>query len=481
MRKYLFLLFMCPSSLMAQDINSDFQAFRKGMLENYSEYRENVLSDYAKYLQGIWDKYEEFKGVKRDEKPKPNQIPQTENIPKKPQILPQPDSKPFGKPAITPQQPTAPTPYVPVIPPSSATRTMSFYGMNVMVATCKVYHLSGYSNNDIAKTWDNYANDGGMKNVILSLSTIAKQYGLNDWFTFELTRTYSEAMAPNMEERIVLQHFLLVSMGYDVRIANSETELLLLVPFSQQVYERNYLVINSRKYYIFHGNPYEHPVNSNAIYTCRLPQDQYLGKNLDLTIRNKRLGIKSNMKHTFNVSDGSINLTGAVDIGMMEAIRHYPQMDTPYYAMSEITPYLHQELLTQMRIQIQGLAEREAVSKILHFIQYAFKYATDEEQHGYEKPYFIEENFYYPKNDCEDRAILFAFFAHNLLGLDVHLIHYPGHECTAVSFSNPPINGDYYTYKGKRFYICDPTYIGAGIGQCMLAFKNVKPIVEQWY
>lgn len=481
MRRYFFILLLCSSSMMAQDINFDFQAFRKGMLENYSEYRENVLSDYAKYLQGVWDKYEEFKGDKRDKNPKPEIIPQIENIPKSPQILPQPDSKPFNKPTITPQQPTAPTPYVPITPSSSATKTIYFYGMKIMVATCKVYHLESFGNKDIAKTWENYANDKAMKNIIQSLSTIAKQYGLNDWFTFELIRTYSEALTHNTEERIVLQHFLLVYMGYDIRIANSGTELLLLVPFCQQVYERNYLIIDSRKYYIFHSNPYEHSANSNAIYTCRLPQKQNIGKTLDLTIRYKSLGIKSNTTHNFNVTDGSINLIGTVDIGTMEAIRHYPQIDIPYYAMSKVIPYLHQELLTQMRMQIQGLTEREAVSKILHFIQYAFKYATDEEQHGYEKPYFIEENFYYPKNDCEDRATLFAFFVHNLLGLDVHLIHYPGHECTAVSFSTPLATGDYYTYKGKEFYICDPTYIGANIGQCMPKFKHVKPIVEQWY
>ena len=133
MRKYLFLLFMCSSSLMAQDINSDFQAFRKGMLENYSEYRENVLSDYAKYLQGVWDKYEEFKGDKRDKNPKPEIIPQIENIPKSPQILPQPDSKPFNKPTITPQQPTAPTPYVPITPSSSATKTIYFFSIKVHI------------------------------------------------------------------------------------------------------------------------------------------------------------------------------------------------------------------------------------------------------------------------------------------------------------------------------------------------------------
>ena len=40
------------------------------------------------------------------------------------------------------------------------------------------------------------------------------------------------------------------------------------------------------------------------------------------------------------------------------------------------------------------------------------------------------------------------------------------------------MNGDGYMYKGKAFYICDPTYSGASIGQCMPNYRNVKPIVE---
>lgn len=156
-------------------------------------------------------------------------------------------------------------------------------------------------------------------------------------------------------------------------------------------------------------------------------------------------------------------------------------MDIPFYAMSTIDSNFHQSLLAQVNEQIRGCSEKEAVARILHFVQYAFDYATDREQHGYEKPYFIEENFYYPKNDCEDRAILFAFLVHNLLGLDVHLVQYPGHECTAVNFSTTQMNGDGYMYKGKAFYICDPTFIGASIGQCMPGYRNVKPTVELWY
>lgn len=57
MRKYFYILLLC-SSMVAQNTNSDYQAFRKGVLDSYVSFRKTVLEDYAKYLQGIWDEYE---------------------------------------------------------------------------------------------------------------------------------------------------------------------------------------------------------------------------------------------------------------------------------------------------------------------------------------------------------------------------------------------------------------------------------------
>jgi hypothetical protein len=148
--------------------------------------------------------------------------------------------------------------------------------------------------------------------------------------------------------------------------------------------------------------------------------------------------------------------------------------------MSNLCPSLRKSVLEQLKPHITGMSTAAAANRLLHFVQYAFAYATDGEQHGYEKAYFFEENFFYPKNDCEDRAIFYAYLVHNLLGLDVHLIQFPGHECTAVNF-NENVEGTGYLYDGKPFVICDPTYIGASIGQCMPDYRNTKPKVEQWY
>ena len=104
-------------------------------------------------------------------------------------------------------------------------------------------------------------------------------------------------------------------------------------------------------------------------------------------------------------------------------------------------------------------------------MQTAFVYEYDDKVWGHDRALFAEETLFYPYCDCEDRAILFSRLVRDLLGLDVLLVFYPGHLATAVAF-NSPMEGDYIDFDGKRFTICDPTYIGAPIGVTMPDMDN---------
>lgn len=165
----------------------------------------------------------------------------------------------------------------------------------------------------------------------------------------------------------------------------------------------------------------------------------------------------------------------------MPLLDEYPIIDIPTVAASVVDKSLRDDVVKQIRAQVQDLGEQEAANRILRFIQKGFPYATDDEQFHREKYFYFEESLYYPKNDCEDRAIFYAYLVHEILGLDVHLIQFTGHECTAVAFHEPVENGTSYEYKGKKFYICDPTYIGAKIGKCMPSYAKESPQIEVWY
>ena len=183
----------------------------------------------------------------------------------------------------------------------------------------------------------------------------------------------------------------------------------------------------------------------------------------------------------FSYEAAGITLKGEVPTGIMPLLDEYPVIDIPTVASSVVDKKFRNEVVEQIRTQVAGLDEQDAANRILRFIQKGFPYATDDEQFKREKYFYFEETLYYPMCDCEDRAIFYAYLVHEILGLDVHLIQFPGHECTAVAFNQPVANGTSYEYKGKTYYICDPTYIGARIGRCMPSYAKESPQIEVWY
>lgn len=100
-------------------------------------------------------------------------------------------------------------------------------------------------------------------------------------------------------------------------------------------------------------------------------------------------------------------------------------------------------------------------------------YEYDDKVWGGDRAFFADETLYYPYCDCEDQSILFSRLVRDLLGLEVVLVYYPGHLATAVQFTEN-ITGDYVAMNGKRYVICDPTYIGAPVGATMPEMDNAK-------
>jgi hypothetical protein len=130
-----------------------------------------------------------------------------------------------------------------------------------------------------------------------------------------------------------------------------------------------------------------------------------------------------------------------------------------------------EELYVQLKRHLNGKSQLDAVERLLNWVQTAFVYEYDDKVWGRDRAFFPDESLYYPYCDCEDRSILFSRLIRDLLSLPCVLVYYPGHLATAVCFSEA-VNGDYIIVNGKRFVVCDPTYIGASVGVTMPNMDN---------
>ncbi len=480
MRKTFILLALLQlsSACFAEDNTvQSFDAFRNSILKDYSSFRQSVLDDYADYLNSVWQEFKAFKGEKRDDVPKPTIPPEADS---QPAVSPQENipvvTQPQEQPKVEPQpvQPLDPTHVVPQMV------SVPFYGVNIKSPIFKSVMIRNVKPESLASAWKQYdEQDNADKAKVLCDN--AKLLGLNDWFAFEMVCNSVNYQLKNDSDvdRITLIHYLLTHMGFNVRLGVCGDVPCILYAVSQKVYAKAFLTINNCRYYVYFDT--DMPLSENTpIYTCNLPDEADLGKPFDMRIMSP-INISNAKNHYCDLSYKDISLRVDVNVCVMEMLRHYPQADIPIYAMSVVNKSVRNSILNQLRPYVSGISKAEAANKLLKFVQHAFEYSTDDSQHGYEKPYFFEENFYYPRNDCEDRAVFFAYLVRNLLDLEVHLIHYPGHECTAIHFPEDNVRGTGYNYKGKTFVICDPTYIGASIGQCMPDYVNVQPKVELWY
>lgn len=488
---------------------SSFQDFRKGIFEDYQNFRSNILENYDKFLENAWREYDSFRGESRSPVPKPAAVPRVtdtlpaikapvteipETVPKpvpptpvpppapapKPAPAPAPAPKPVPVPVPTPTPTPAPVPApAPQLPADAF--TFSFFGMEMQMPSVNVKLAGQVSRTrDYATQWRNLEKSGVARQILPYAEELARHYALNDYLTYELLSAYvhSRFSGVHVTSRMSLLHYLLAHMGYDVRLAvNASGYPMLLIPFEQSVYARSYLMINQRKYYVFTDGELDmnRPENMR-ISTCDIPSNSDAGNAMDLKLHGLNLPYEP---YRYDIAYENLHISGEVNKNIFPVLYNYPQMPTGDYARSEVCPDVRRSIVEQLGPQLAGMSELESVNALLKFVQ-GFDYATDDEFHGFEKPYFFEEMLFYPKCDCEDRAVFYTYLLWNVLGVENHLICYPGHESAAVRLSEE-IGGDSYLYRGARFYISDPTYIGSTTGMCMPMYLSDAPEIDHIY
>ena len=184
-------------------------------------------------------------------------------------------------------------------------------------------------------------------------------------------------------------------------------------------------------------------------------------------------------QRTLTSEAGGVSIRTSVNKNTLDFYESYPtsmlgddiMSRWAMYANTPMNSIVCKNLYLQMKEKIIGKTESEAANLLLHWVQTAFVYEYDDKVWGDDRAFFAEETLYYPYCDCEDRSILYSKLIRDLLGLNVLLVYYPGHLATAVEFDTE-VKGDAIVLDGRRFVVCDPTYIGAPVGLTMPGMDN---------
>lgn len=472
--KFFLVFVFCPLFIKGQNTFQDaFKEFRHQAITEYDDFRSEANRKYADFLRQAWEEY----------KQKPV-IPKPKDEKRPPVVMPDNDK---GKPVedkpvtidgvVTPPAPQPqPKPVAPIREkpkPEDKTVTFLFYNTE-----CKVrfpdkalFSLAKCDKNALADAWEKLS-ESDYNNTIRDCLELRDKLQLCDWAYINMLKTMSEACLGQTNEAALLAAYVYCQSGYDMRLGVTGGKVCLLYASRHVIYDMGYYSVDGKQYYPFEKS-------DGAMYICdaSFPDE----KPLDLSIpRAMSLTYATTTERTIQSKRyPETNATVSTNRNLIDFYNTYPSSMTDndfmtrwaFYANTPMEGKTREKLYGDIKPKLEGLGTKDAVEKLLNFVQTGFVYEFDDKVWGGDRAFFAEETLFYPYCDCEDRSILFSRLVRDLLGLKVVLVYYPGHLATAVGFDED-VNGDYLTVGGDKYVVCDPTYIGAPVGRTMPDMDN---------
>lgn len=453
--------------------------FDKTTKSHFEQMRGDFNAEYAEALDGIWKTY-----VVKE----PTEIP-IRKEPKKQPVAPAPDKTPAPPVRIIPEKIITPPSVIPSVPltlPENPVITLpdreKAVGVDFFGVTCEIgnYRFPTISYDAgkmrLGDEWKDLASDNNAASLLNDCLRLREALSLCDIGYLWLCEQVADKIHPSdRDSRNFLTSFLLNQSGYDVKLGLTPKGLTLLIHTDLPVSRYYYLTIGDKRYYIRESElglerivTYDVAYAPGEVIPLRMVPDR-----MPLLDPDRESTVSYSSKRWIGEPEFIVNVSKPE----MEFFRAYPPMSWENYIKAPLSDNFRSQVIETLRKRLNGLNSFDGVRKLLEYVQFGFDYMTDNEQFHCEKINFPEENFYYPANDCEDRAILFATLVNELYGLDVVFLHYDMHLSTAVDFGDPTIKGDFLNIDGHHYVMCDPTFIGARIGMSMPQYKDKKPEV----
>lgn len=473
----LLLILMTKAATYSQSLLEQYLCFKNDAESKYTSFREDCNKQYAQFLLTAWDWYDSKAPLPfpKDDNPIPPK-PYDDNKHDTPIVFNPIDVNPIEE---TPQ----PKPIEPI--KERPTPDVKYFLFDFYGNKCKVrmpdlanIKIADCTPKSISNGWERLSS-AEMNNAIRDCLETRIRYNLCDWAYLLFLDDLSRGYCPDSNSATLLMAFLYCQSGYQMRLAVDNSVLMMLYGSKHQIYDKGYFSIDDLSFY-----PYGEPSNSISIcnvafegekpMSLLISSEQLLGGDMSIKreIKSERF---SDLIVMSNVPENLIRFYNQYPTS---AIDGNPMTRWAMYANTPLAQKTKDSIYPTLEKTIEGISTEAAVNKLLNWVQTGFVYEFDDKVWGQDRAFFSEESLYYPYCDCEDRSILFSRIVRDVLGLDVALIYYPGHLATAVCFKDD-VPGDAILIDGRKFIVCDPTYIGAPVGAQMpdLEYDKAQAII----
>ena len=454
----------------------DYNNFLKEAREEYNTFREEANKAYAEFLTAPWEpvKLQELEKPQENTRPPRPLEDEDENR----------DDYAFKYNNVVRPTPPKPQP-MPVDPivvkPQSSDKWISFNYLgnrdSVRIPSVNQINVRDLSENGISSSWRELSK-GSFDATLSDCLALRTKYNLPDWGYLNLLDIVAgKIFANNKNAATLLTSWLYSQSGYQMRLASEGADALVMMFATDHVIYGSYYKLDGTNYYPFKSNP-----KSINLSHASFPNEKLMSLVLTSLPKTSCQLSGPRTRQSKRYPDMIYDL--AVDENLIEFFDTYPNsqigqdMMTRWaiYANTPLSQEVNEQLYPKLLEHLSPLSERDKVEHILNWVQTGFEYEYDSKVWGGDRAFFPDETIYYPYSDCEDRAILFTRLIRDLVGLDAILVCYPNHLSSAVAF-NGSEEGDYIMLNGRKFTVCDPTYINAPVGRTAKEFDNSSATV----
>ena len=490
-----------------------FAAERQKMYENYNKFRKEALKNYSDFVRKAWKDYKANAAIDapKDDMIKPQMAPDSEERTaswfikvfgrekKKDTKKTKPQSKPaVQKPEVVKvetvikAEPVIPQPEPQIPAEPRAEKANNYMTFSVFGTECKVrigencrYKLPNASTAAVADAIENVFPGQQFENLLYDCLQERKRHDFSDWAYYQMLLALTRQFYGDSNEAVLCQAFLYSQSGYKMRLAHTSQKLYMLAATRHFIFNKQFYVLNGENYFLLSDNK----VDQLGICEASFPKESSLS--LQITA-SQQFAENPTMQRTITSRyNEDFSFTISSNKNYIDFFETYPSSTVNNNFMSRWAMYANtplergvkDQLYPPMKAKLKGLSQKEAVQQLLWWMHGAvdtegkiktadcFLYNYDENVWGCDRPFFGEETLFYPYCDCEDRSVLLSHLVRDLLNLDVVLVYYPGHLAMAVNFTEP-VKGDYVMLDGRKFIVCDPTFIGGRVGDTMTGMEN---------
>lgn len=466
----LFMAICCTAN--GQTVREEYEKFRNKAMSDYASFRGECNKRYAEFLKNAWKSYEKEEpiAIPDDTPPVPPLPFSEEEHDTVVEIIPTPVVPILPEPQPLPVEPIQEVPLA-----DEKWHEFKFYGLNCRVRISDDIHLDlkTPSPASVSNCWK-YLSRTGLNNTIRDCLETRIRYNLCDWAYLQFIDNLSRGLLGDSNDATLLMAYLYCQSGYQIRLASNGNRLVMLFGSRHKIYNKTYYTVGNTYFYPY-GDVNGRLAICDAVFEGETPMSLIMQKE-------QKLGERLSDSRTINANGhNGLTVKSQVPCALIDFYNSYPTSSIgsnsltrwAMYANTPLSNKVKDLIYPTIRNAIENNNIEEAANKLLNWVQTGFAYEFDDKVWGCDRAFFAEETLYYPYCDCEDRAILFSHLIRDLLNLDVALVYYPGHLTAAVDFQTD-VHGDAITVEGRKFIICDPTYIGAPVGAQMPGLQYNK-------